>query len=78
MSHLLPLQFLRAGQLAVVDSLIGSAEQVHRLEEIGLRKGSSVEMVQPGSPCIVRLAGSTLCLRDAELFQVLVREGDAV
>lgn len=62
----------------MVDSLIGSAEQVHRLEEIGLRKGSSVEMVQPGSPCIVRLAGSTLCLRDAELFQVLVREGDAV
>jgi Fe2+ transport system protein FeoA len=43
------------------------------LHELGLRRGAEVEMIQPGSPCIVRLEGHRLCLRGDELLNVLVR-----
>ena len=69
---------LAAGQAARVDQLLGSPGDVHRLQEMGLRHGAWIEMVQPGSPCIVRLDGSKLCLRDANLFQVLVQPAAAL
>lgn len=74
MPDLIPLQLLPAGHRGCIDQLVGDAESVHRLSEMGLRRGIDVEMVQPGSPCIVKLLGSNLCIRDANLFQVLVRE----
>lgn len=77
MSELVPLMMLAAGQMARVDQLLGLPEQVHRLEEIGLRLGAEVEMLQPGAPCIVRLAGHRLCFRGDELTQVLVRVEEA-
>lgn len=70
---LIPLQMLPAGQAARVDHLLGAPADVQRLQEMGLHQGASVEMVQPGSPCIVRLGSAKVCLRDANLFQVLVR-----
>ena len=74
--QVIPLELLAAGQTAYIDSIYGDAEQVHRLEEMGLRSGAAVEMVQAGSPCIIRLAGSKLCFRESELLNVLVRFGD--
>jgi ferrous iron transport protein A len=74
-NELIPLQLLAAGQGARIDQLLGSSADLHRLQEMGLRPGAWVEMVQPGSPCIIKLAGSKLCLRDANLFQVLVQPG---
>jgi len=74
---LIPLQLLPAGQAARIDQLLGAPADVHRLQEMGLRAGASVEMVQPGSPCIVRLEGSKVCLRDANLFQILVQPTSA-
>lgn len=71
--ELLPLQFLPSGQSARIDQFLGDAESVHRLQEMGLHVGDQVEMVQSGSPCIVRLHGHKLCIRDGNLFQVLVR-----
>ncbi|HUE75014.1 MAG TPA: FeoA family protein [Pirellulaceae bacterium] len=73
---LFPLQMLPPGQIASIDQLLGDADSVHRLEEMGLRVGEHVEMVQAGSPCIIRLRGHKLCLRDGNLFQVLVRKKD--
>ena len=70
---LIPLQMLTAGQTARVDHLLGSPADVQRLQEMGMHQGAIIEMVQPGSPCIVRLGGAKVCLRDANLFQVLVR-----
>jgi hypothetical protein len=32
-----------------------------------------IEMLQPGRPCIIRLDGQRLCVRDDEMFSVLVR-----
>ena len=72
---LIPLSALAVGQLAQVGLLLGQPEQVQRLHEIGLRDGTSVEMVQQGSPCIIRLGGQKLCFRADDLLQVLVRPG---
>ncbi len=77
MYDLLPLNLLSRGQLALVEQLAGDREQVHRLEELGIRAGVTVEMLQPGTPCIVRVAEQKLCFRDADLFNVIVRPGVA-
>ncbi|MGI8977886.1 MAG: FeoA family protein [Pirellulaceae bacterium] len=75
MPDLIPLELLPIGHRAYVDQFVGDDANVHRLHEMGLRHGIIVEMVQPGSPCIVKLMGNKLCIRDANLFQVLVRPG---
>ena len=75
MHDLIPLSLLAPGQSAHVGCVSGKPEAVHRLEELGLRGGAAVEMVQCGSPCIIRLAGQKLCLRADELLNVLVRRG---
>jgi ferrous iron transport protein A len=72
---LIPLNHLGAGQSGCVGLVLGGADQVHRLEEIGLRDGTQVEMVQPGTPCIIRLAGHKLCFRGDDLLRVMVRPG---
>ncbi len=71
----IPLSLLKTGCTALVDQVLGRPEQIHRLEELGLRGGAAIEMVQPGSPCIIRLAGHKLCFRADELLSVLVRPG---
>ena len=76
MHDLIPLNRLLAGQHGEVGAVLGQPAEVHRLEEIGLRGGTNVEMIQPGSPCIIRLAGNKLCLRADELVSVLVRPGE--
>lgn len=75
--ELVPLKLLASGQTAKVGQLVGRPEEVHRLEELGLRRGVAIEMVQPGSPCIIRVAGAKLCFRDNEAFSVLVHVGEA-
>ncbi len=69
----IPLSLLAPGQCAEVDQVTGHPDHVHRLEELGLRSGAAIEIVQRGSPCIIRLSGQKLCLRADELFNVLVR-----
>jgi Fe2+ transport system protein FeoA len=77
MNDLIPLNLLAPGQLARVGQVNGQPEEIHRLEELGLRGGATIEMVQPGSPCIIRLAGQKFCFRADELLRVLVRRGVA-
>lgn len=57
--------------------MVGEPGDVQRLAELGLKPGAAVEMVQPGNPCIIRLAGSKLCFRETDLLSVLVRLGEA-
>ncbi len=77
MHDLIPLSLLSPGQSADVGQITGHPEQVHRLEELGIRGGATIEMVQGGSPCIIRLAGNKLCFRADELLRILVRRGAA-
>jgi ferrous iron transport protein A len=69
---LIPLGRLSAGQSAVIGRIEGRSEDVHRLEEFGLRGGTAVEMFRPGNPCILRLAGNKVCLRLHGSLAVLV------
>lgn len=73
--ELVPVRFLARGQSAEISELIGRPEQVQRLHELGLRSGVQIEMVQPGSPCIVKLAEQRLCFRESDLVGILVRPG---
>jgi ferrous iron transport protein A len=68
----MPIGALCRGEVASVSQVVGSPETVRRLEELGLRCGTRVEIVRGGTPCIVRVAGSTLCFRDDEGVRILV------
>ena len=51
---------------------VSVVEKVRNIAEL-----TTVEMVQTGSPCIIRVDGHKLCFRDGECFNVLVRLGAA-
>jgi Fe2+ transport system protein FeoA len=68
----LPITQLRRGESAEISQVLGTPEQVRRMEELGLRGGVHLEVVQNGSPCIVRVGGAKLCFRHDELLSVLV------
>jgi Fe2+ transport system protein FeoA len=68
----IPVTRLAAGQSARVSRLVGQPEDVHRLEEFGLRRGARIQMFRPGNPCILRLSGSKVCLRSDQLLDILV------
>lgn len=73
MTHdLIPLSQLPVGGRGRIGAVVGKPDDVHRLEELGLRRGAAVEMLQAGSPCIIRLAGHKLCFRADELLRILV------
>jgi Fe2+ transport system protein FeoA len=72
MAEFIPLTLLRRGDVANVSQLVGAPEHVRRLEELGLRAGTRIELIQGGSPCIVRVDGSTLCFRDNEGVRIFV------
>jgi Fe2+ transport system protein FeoA len=55
---------------------MGQPELVHRLREMGLTDGQQIEMLQSGSPCIIRLGGHKLCFRCNDLTRVLVKLED--
>ena len=75
--ELIPLGQMLAGQAARIDSVLGLPDLVHRLKELGLRDGVVIQMIQPGSPCIIGLAGQRLCFRADEVASVLVKLGAA-
>ena len=77
MAVTIPLHLLQPGQQGRVEQLTGAPDVVKRLEEMGLREGIEVEMVQSGSPCIIRLGDSRLCFREAQMIHVMVSLGEA-
>lgn len=70
---LIPINDLPKGQSADVGRVDGRPDHVHRLRELGLCGGSTVEMFRPGNPCIVRIGGNKVCIRSDRLLRVLVR-----
>jgi ferrous iron transport protein A len=73
MLDLIPLNRLRSGETAAIVEIVGRSDQVQRIKELGLHDGVELTMVRAGSPCIIRVAGQTLCIRANELLNVLVR-----
>ena len=70
---LMPLDLLRAGDWAEVEVVSGLPSVVGRLAELGIRQGCRLQVVQPGSPCLLDVGGCKLCLRSGECSQILVR-----
>lgn len=70
---LMPLDQMPPGRCATIVRLSGCPDHVRRLEEIGLRRGTTVQIVRSGRPCIVRVNGNRLCIRCCELMHVWVR-----
>lgn len=71
-SHLIPLSALLAGNQGRIHSVVGSSELVKHLAELGLRSGTLLEMVRPGTTCILRVDGAKLCVRGDELLRVMI------
>lgn len=70
---LLPLPAVDRGERATVQCLSAPAGMRARLQELGFLPGAEIEVLAPGTPCIVRLGRETrLCLRGDEADAVLV------
>ncbi len=70
---LLPLELLRSGEWADVAEVSGEPALVGRMAELGVRSGSRLRVLQPGSPCLLQIGGCRLSLRMDWATQILVR-----
>jgi len=71
--NLLPIEMLSSGTWADVEEVQGETNWVSRLAELGVRVGSRLQVLQPGSPCLLEVGGSRLSLRADLAMQILVR-----
>lgn len=76
MHDLFPLEMLPTGEIANIADVVGEPHHIQRLHELGLHAGAKIEVVQSGTPCIVRIGGSKLCLREGADVTVLVSRGN--
>ena len=72
LGEVVPLDFLRADEVARIVELVGDCKHVHRLEEMGLREGTVIRMVRPGAPCLLALDGKRISLRLDDPMDILV------
>jgi len=68
-----PIETLSSGVWADVAEVHGETSWVSRLAELGVRAGSRLQVLQPGSPCLLQVGGSRLSLRPELAMQILVR-----
>jgi ferrous iron transport protein A len=73
MREFISLSALRPGQMAEISEVVGPLAHIRLLQELGLRAGALLQMVRSGSPCILRVEGSTLCFRDDDSLRLMVR-----
>ena len=66
------MQFLTPGETGCVLEVDGEQNMVRRLDEMGLRSGVEVRMVQPGHPCIIAFDHQRLSFRGEDEAVVLV------
>jgi ferrous iron transport protein A len=70
---LLPVELLTPGEWADVAEVCGEPTWVGRMAELGVRIGSRLQVLQPGTPCLLSVGGARLSLRTELATQVLVR-----
>ncbi len=75
---MLPLSMLSSGDRGEICSVLCDSRHSRRLQELGFRPGVEIEIVQAGSPCIVRMGESKVCFRDDDLSSILVRVNSSV
>ena len=69
----IPLDMLRAGECGRVQEITGESAWVGRLAEMGLREGCKLQVLQPGTTCLLNVDGCRLCVRGQESSQILVQ-----
>jgi Fe2+ transport system protein FeoA len=75
---LLPLEMIGPGEWADVADVAGEPTWIGRMAELGVRIGSRLQILQPGSPCLLRVGDARLSLRGEWRTRILVRPvGDA-
>jgi Fe2+ transport system protein FeoA len=72
-TFILPVELLSSGEWADVAEVCGDSTWVGRMAELGVRHGCRLQVIQPGTPCLLEVGGCRLCLRTHECRQVLVR-----
>jgi len=77
-NELIPLEMMSWGEWAEVAEITGEPAWIGRLAEMGIRHGARLQIVQPGSPCILQIGGARLSLRGDLALQILVRPLAAV
>lgn len=70
--NVVPLELMTTGEQGRVCALDGAPGFVVRLEEMGLREGIQVRMVQSGSPCILAIEDQRFSFRFDDCATVLV------
>lgn len=70
--HPIPLEYLKRGEHAEVAEVHGEPSWVGRLAELGIRTGSRLEVLQPGTHCVLMVGESRLSLRSSDASQILV------
>lgn len=73
MHNPIPLDRLASGMSGEIDRFEGCPEHIHRLEEMGIRLGTTVEVLRCGRPCILRVGGNRVCFRRSDLLGIMVR-----
>lgn len=67
----IPLEMMQVQERGRIIALTGPESLTHRLREMGVREGVMIEMVRPGSPCIISIEHHRISLR-VEQVSVLV------
>lgn len=75
----IPLSQMQAGQTGTIEELAGQGNVCHRLLEMGITRGTTVEVVRfapMGDPIDIKVRGYHLSLRrqEAEVIRVVVSE----
>jgi Fe2+ transport system protein FeoA len=70
---ILPVELLAPGEWGDVTEVCGDSTWVGRMAEMGVRRGCRLQVIQPGTPCLLEVGGCRLCLRTRDCMQVLVR-----
>ncbi len=72
MQAAIPLEMMQSGETGRICDVDGRADDVARIEEMGLRCGTSVRMVKAGSPCLLAIGNHRLSLRCDGVVCILV------
>jgi Fe2+ transport system protein FeoA len=73
--QLMPLPAVERDVEATVECLAGPRSLRSRLQELGLLPGARVRVLTNGSPCILLVGSTRLCLRGDEADAILVALG---
>ena len=72
MSEIVPVELLNEHQDGRIVEIVGPTDWQHRLEEMGLREGQLVRLIQRGEPFILAIQNHRLSLRCEPGTMILV------